>query len=118
VISINFREQDIANIDEACDGPHLPDKIKRKWMCLKMHHQMVTNIAITQILNISANRVTIYIKEFRDLGISGIIEGRSYRPSSSLKPFLACLRCSFVACPPADVAAVIEPHTQAHRTPS
>lgn len=108
MISIHFSEQEIADIDEACDDPSLPDKIKRKLMCLKMHHQMVTNLAITQILNISANTVTAYLKEFRDQGIAGVIEDRSYRPSSSLKPFLACLRCSFAAWPPADVAAAID----------
>lgn len=77
-------------------------------MCLKMHHQRVNNLAITRILNISANTVTSYIKEFRDHGIAGVVEDRSYRPSSSLEPFLTCIRCSFAACPPADVAAAID----------
>jgi transposase len=98
----------MADIDEACDDSNQPAKIKRKLMCLKMHHQKVTNLAITRILNISANTVTSYIKEFRDQGIAGILEDRSYRPSSCLEPFLSCLRCSFTACPPADVAAAID----------
>jgi transposase len=108
VISLQFSEQDLADIDEACDDTSLPGKIKRKLMCLKMHHQKVTNLAITRILNISANTVTSYIKEFRDQGIAGVVEDRSYRPSSCLEPFLTCLRCSFAACPPTDVAAAIE----------
>ena len=73
MISIQFSNQDLADIDEACDNPDLPDKIKRKLMCLKMHQQKVTNIAITRILNISANTVTSYIREFRDHGIAGIM---------------------------------------------
>ena len=77
-------------------------------MCLKMHQQKVTNIAITRVLNISANTVTSYIREFRDHGIAGVMEDRSYRPSSCLEPFLPCLRCSFAAHPPTDVAAAIE----------
>lgn len=108
MISLQFSEQDLADIDEASDDPNLPGKIKRKLMCLKMHHQKVTNLTITRILNISANTVTSYIKEFRDQGIAGVVEDRSYRPASSLEPFLACLRCSFAACPPADVAVAID----------
>lgn len=108
MISLQFSDQDLADIDEACDDPSLPSKIKRKLMCLKMHQQKVTNTAITRVLNISANTVTSYIKEFRDLGIIGIVEDRSYRPSSCLEPFLACLRCSFDASPPTDVACAID----------
>jgi transposase len=108
VISLQFSDQDLADINEACDNPYLPDKIKRKLMCLKMHQQKVTNTAITRVLNISANTVTSYIREFRDQGIAGILEDRSYRPSSCLEPFLPCLRCSFQAHPPTDVAAAME----------
>jgi len=77
-------------------------------MCLKMHQQKVSHTAITKVLNISANTVTSYLKEFRNHGISGVLEDRSYRPSSSLEPFMGCLRCSFLAHPPTDVAAAIE----------
>lgn len=108
MISIQFSDQDLNDINEACDVPDLPEKIKRKLMCLKMHQQKVTNIAITRVLNISANTVTSYIKEFRDHGIAGVLEDRSYRPSSCLEPFLPCLRCSFAAHPPTDVAAAME----------
>ena len=71
MIFLQFSEQDLVDIDEACDDPELPRMIKRKLMCLKMHHQKMTNLAITRILNISANTVTSYIKEFRDQGIAG-----------------------------------------------
>lgn len=108
MIYIQFSDKDLSDIDEACDDPILPPKIKRKLMCLKMHHQKVNNLAITRILNISSNTVTSYIKEFRDHGIAGVVEDRSYRPSSSLEPFLPCIHCSFAACPPADVSAAID----------
>jgi len=52
--------------------------------------------------------VTSYITEFRDHGIAGVVEDRSYCPSSSLGSFLPCIHCSFAACPPADVAAAID----------
>ena len=108
MISLQFSEQDLANIDEVCNDSTLPHKIRRKLICLKMHQQNVNNATITKVLNISANTVTSYLKEFRDQGISGILEDRSYRPSSSLEPFFDCLRCSFTAQPPGDVAAAIE----------
>jgi len=108
VISLQFSDQNLTDIDEACDDPAIPNKIKRKLMCLKMHQQKVSNTAITKVLNISANTVTSYLKEFRNHGIAGVLEDRSYRPSSSLEPFLTCLRCSFSAHPPTDVAAAIE----------
>ena len=84
-------------------------------MCLKMHQQKVIHTAITKVLNISANTVTSYLKEFRDQGIAGVLEDRSYRPSSCLEPFLACLRCSFLAHRPTDVAAAIKRILNAHR---
>ncbi len=98
----------MTSIAEACDDPTLPDKIKRKLMCLRMHQQKVQNVAIASILNISPNSVTAYIKEFRDNGISGTLEDRSYKPSSSLQPFLSCLKCSFDILPPQDVAEAME----------
>jgi len=107
VISLQFTDQNLADIGEACDDPSLPSKIKCKLMCLRMHQHKVTNTAITRVFVISANTVTSDIKEFRDRGIAGIVEIRSYRPSSCLEPFLAWLRCSFATYPPADVAAAI-----------
>lgn len=107
MIILQFSEQDLVDFDEACDDSDLPEKIKRKLMCLKMHHQKVTNLSIATILRITPNTVTSYIKEFRDSGISGILEDRSYRPASCLAPFLDCIRCSFLAHPPCDVANAI-----------
>lgn len=104
MISIEFSEQDIANIDEACDDPTLPEKIKRKLMCLRMHQQKVRNGVIASVLNISANTVTSYFKEFQEHGISGTIEDKAYRPTSNLEPFLNCLECSFKAHPPKDIS--------------
>jgi transposase len=104
MISIEFSEQDLTNIDEACDDPTLPEKIKRKLMCLKMHQQKVRNGAIASILNITANTVTSYIKEFHEQGISATLEDKAYRPASSLTPFLNCLECSFKALPPKDIS--------------
>lgn len=107
MISIEFSDQDLADLEEACDDPILPEKIKRKLMCLRMHHQKVQNQVIASVLNVSRNTVTAYLKEFDQKGISGTLEDRSYRPSSSLSPFLSCIECSFRAQPPADVNEAI-----------
>lgn len=108
MIVIQFTDRDLADLDEACDNPDLPEKLRRKLLCLKMHHQKVTNLSIAKVLRITPNTVTSYIKEFRDSGIAGVLEDRSYRPASCLAPFLDCLRCSFLAHPPSDVADAID----------
>lgn len=107
MIVIQFSERDLGDLDEACDNPDLPERIRRKLLCLKMHHQKINNLAIAKILRITPNTVTCYIKEFRDSGIAGVLEDRCYRPASCLAPFLKCLRCSFLAHPPSDVADAI-----------
>jgi len=97
MISLKFSEQDLTNINEACEDSSLPDKIKRKLMCLRMHQQEVRHGVIAKVLNISNNTVTSYLKEYRDGGIPTTLEDRSYRPSSCLEPFLDCVKCSFSA---------------------
>ena len=108
MISIEFSEQDSADIEEACDDPTIPEKCKRKLMCLRMHQQKVRNGVIASVINISRNTVTSYLKEFDEHGISGTLEDRAYRPSSTLEPFLSCLACSFKAFPPRDVSEAMD----------
>ena len=108
MISLEFSVQDLADIEEACDDPTLPEKMKRKLMCLRMHQQKVRNGVIASVLNISPNTVTSYLKEFDAHGISATLEDRAYRPSSSLAAFLPCLECSFKAIPPRDVSEAME----------
>ena len=40
--------------------------------------------------------------EHSEGGLAGTLKDRYYRPSSSLEPFLECLKCSFRATPVAD----------------
>lgn len=104
MISLQFSEEDMSSIAEACDDPSLPEKIKRKLICLRMHQQNVRHGVIASVLNISANTVTTYLKEFQQDGISATLEDSAYRPSSSLEPFLQCLTCSFKVHPPKDIS--------------
>jgi hypothetical protein len=55
MISLEFSEQDLADIEEACDDPTLPKKLKRKLMCLRMHQQKVRKGVIASVINISPN---------------------------------------------------------------
>ena len=73
-----------------------------------MHRKSLRNGVIASVLNLSPNTVTTYLREFRDGGISATLEDRSYRPSSNLEPFLACLECSFKARPPRDFSEAME----------
>ena len=100
MIKIDFTKQDLGDITEAIDNPAVPDKIKRKLLALRMHHLRVNNVVIAKTLNISADSVTNYIKQYRDGGITEVLEDKAYRPSSSLAPFLDCLKCSFTIVPP------------------
>lgn len=107
MISLIFSEQELSNIKEAREDSSLPDKIKRKLMCLCMHQQQVSHGVIAKVLHISNNTVTSYLKEYRDGGIAATLEDRSYRPSSCLEPFLDCVKCSFLVWPPQDVSDAI-----------
>ena len=78
MITLEFSEQDLADIEEACDAPTLPEKLTRKLMCLRMHKQKVRDRVIASVMNISPYTVTIYLKEFDNLGISGTLEDRAY----------------------------------------
>lgn len=101
MIQLTFTPTEIDDLNEALDNPETPPKIHRKLMALRMHSEGVQNGAIARILNITANTVTEYVKEYRDGGIAAVIEDKAYRPRSSLTPFLPCLRCAFTVHPPA-----------------
>ena len=104
MISIKFTEEQLKDLADASEDINLPEKIKKKILCLRMHHNGVKHSPIASILNISANSVTNYLKEYKDGGLAKILEDKAYRPSSSLAPFMDCLKCSFTAAPPKDVA--------------
>lgn len=101
MLTISFQESELLDISEAIDNPEIADKLKRKLLALRMHSLRVDNQVIAKTLNISADTVTNYVKQYKEGGLSRVLEDRAYRPSSSLEPFLPCLRCFFTAKPPA-----------------
>jgi len=63
---------------------------------------------LAKCLNLHGNTVTNYLNEFQSGKLPATLEDRYYKPTSSLDPFLACLGCSFRACPVADAKQAVE----------
>ena len=107
MISLELTEQDISDIAEALDDPDTSDKSRTKLLVIRMHHEEAKPGFISKVLNLHANTVTNYLKEYSNDGIAGTLEDRYYRPSSSLEPFVTCLKCSFLAAPVADAKQAV-----------
>lgn len=108
MILINFSDQEISDIAEAMDNPSIKGKFKKKLMALRMHNLRVENKVIAATLNISDDSVTNYIKQYKDGGLTAVLEDRAYRPSSSLTPFMQCLKCFFTVKPPSTAKEAME----------
>jgi transposase len=102
MISLELCDQDVLDIEEALDYPESSDMCKRKLLAITMHHEGAPPGFIARCLRISAGTPTSYLKEYRDGGLGRVLEIRYYRPSGALEPFMACLKCSFMATPAAD----------------
>jgi transposase len=102
MIRLELTDQDLTDVAEALDDPVTTEKNKTKLLVIRMHHEGGNHGFIAKVLNLHANTITNYIKEYSKGGLAGTLEDRYYRPSSSLEPFLQCLKCSFRAAPVAD----------------
>jgi len=107
MIRLQLTDQELTDIAEALDDPATPEKNKTKLLVLRMHHGGAKSGFIAKVLNLHANTITNHLKEYANGGLSGTLEDRYYRPSSSLKPFLQCLKCSFRAAPVADAKQAV-----------
>lgn len=104
---IELSQADILDIEEAMDDPSLNDKHRTKLLVIRMHSEGAKNGFIAKCLSLHANTITNYLKEWREGGLTAALEDKYYRPSSSMEPFIACLRCSFNASPVADAKAAV-----------
>ena len=98
---------DIKDIEEAMDDPSRSDKHRTKLLVIRMHSEGGKHGFIAKCLKLHANTITNYLKEWLEGGLPAVLEDKYYRPSSSIEPFMACLRCSFLAAPVADAKAAI-----------
>jgi transposase len=108
MIEIQLTEQEIEDLNEAIDDPSHSDKTKIKLLVIRMRHEGAKTGFISKCLNLHSNTVTNYLNEFQSGKLSATLEDRYYKPTSSLDPFLACLTCSFRACPVADAKQAVE----------
>lgn len=108
MIRINLTEQEIEDLIEALDDPSTSDKHKIKLLVIRMHHEGAKHGFIAKCLNLHNNTVTNYLKEYQTGNLAATLEDRYYRPSSSLEPFLGCLKCSFRVSPVADAKQAVE----------
>ena len=107
MIHLELTDQQLADITEALDDPSTSDKNKIKLLVIRMHHEGAKHGFIAKVLNLHANTITNHLKEYSKAGLLGTLENRYYRPTSSLEPFLECLKCSFRAAPVADAKQAV-----------
>ena len=107
MISLKLTDQDSIDIAEALDDPATNEKNKTKLLVIRMHHEGAKHGFIAKVFNLHANTITNYLKEYSQGGLASTLEDRYYRPSSSLEPFLECLKCSFRAAPLADAKQAV-----------
>jgi transposase len=107
MIRLELTDQDIDDIAEALDDPATPEQNKTKLLVIRMHHEGAKHGFIAKVLNLHANTITNHLKVYFKGGLAGTLEDRYYRPTSSLEPFLECLKCSFRAAPVADAKQAV-----------
>jgi transposase len=108
MIEIHLTDQEIQDLNEAIDDPSHSEKTKIKLLVIRMRHEGAKTGFIAKCLNLHGNTVTNYLNEFQVGKLPATLEDRYYKPTSSLAPFLECLKCSFRACPVADAKQAVE----------
>ena len=95
MIKLELSDEDREAIAEELDDPEIEARMHRRLMTVRLHDLRVPHRAIAQALNLSDDTVTNYLKLYRDSGLPGLMENRSYRPTSSVEPWLEEFRESF-----------------------
>jgi transposase len=101
MIKLKLTDSELGDIAEALDSPEVMEKFKVKLLVLRMHHEGVDHGIIARAVGKHPNTITSDLKEYAAGGLSAALEDRAYRPTSALKAFLPCLRCSFTVAPAA-----------------
>ena len=108
MIEIHLTDQEIQDLNEAIDDPSHSEKTKIKLLVIRMRHEGAKTGFISKCLNLHSNTITNYLNEFQAGKLPATLENRYYKPTSSLDPFLPCIRCSFLAYPVADAKQAVE----------
>jgi len=87
-MSLEIKQNDLNDIDEALLDEELPNKFRRKLLVLKMRHAGAPLEMISASLKITVRSVSNYISEYRDGGLEACLADRAYAPLSSVEPYL------------------------------
>lgn len=99
IIKIKFTETDSIVLKyEQCHNSH--NRVRRKMQALWLKNQGLPHRKIAQIVGVSNNIVTKYIKEYRTGGIEKLKEINFYRPKSKIFDFKKKIEDQFRKDPP------------------
>ncbi len=99
--TIDLDQADLRDINEAIELPEINKRFVRKLLAIKMVASNIDRSGICDTLNISRKTLCNYISEFSNGGISATLEDKSYKPSSSLEPYMDQLIAGLKERPPA-----------------
>lgn len=103
MLTIKFTEAEVEQLYQQFMG-HPSGLIKKKLHVIYLKSLGFPHFEIARIARVSVDRVTIYLKEYDQSGLSGIGELRIYRPVSSLLPFRDQIKAHFQKHPPHTVS--------------
>lgn len=107
MINLELTNQNTIDIAEALNDPAISNKNRTKLLVIRMHHEGAKHNFIAKVMGLHANTITNYLKSYRAGGLSRILEDRYYRPSTSLEPFIECLKCDFRIRPVANAKEAV-----------
>jgi transposase len=107
MIHLELTNEAMVDIAEALDDPSISEQNKIKLLVIRMHCEGAKHHFIAKVLNLHANTITNHLKQYQLDGLAGTLEDRLYRPSSSLEPFIQCLKCDFKISPVTDAKQAV-----------
>lgn len=97
MIGFGLTNRQVQDLAEVLDDPASSDRTKSKLLVIRLHLEGARHGFIAKVLNLHANSVTNYLKEYLKGGLSAVEENKYYRPSSFLEPFMGlpdlCFPC-------------------------
>lgn len=94
MLHLDFTEQQIEALKfERFHHPH--PRVRRKMEALLLKSQRLPHAQIQQLVDISANTLRSYLRQFEAGGVEALKELTFYQPSSSLAPFRSTLETHF-----------------------
>jgi transposase len=88
-------EQELSDFHSALEDDDLSARLRRKLIALRMRNTGIPVDMIASSLGTSVRSISNYISEYRAGGLAATMEDRSYRPESSVEPYLEELEKSF-----------------------